>query len=215
MQKKITEHTEETNNQWIYNLENNDNEYIIFQNESYIFAHDQRDGHLCHRSFLLIYRDRRLRTLRDLRQSDALILRESRTRAMEYVRQRFGSNHRGWNIYFNYFPSVFQLHAHVNVAHGKIHMRAHNMLRVLKNLMVDSNYYRDALLLTRISKTNPVWEWYIKTAPSNELEPAEPPQSSPQHQRDAVGSLSLSKLTLFDVDEAKSCSDNLERPDTK
>ena len=94
-------------------------------------------------------------------------------------------------------------------------MRAHNMLRVLKNLTVDSNYYRDALLLTRISKTNPVWEWYIKTAPSNELEPAEPPQSPPRHQKDAMGSLSLSKLTLFDVDEAKSCSDNLERPDTK
>lgn len=89
------------------------------------------------------------------------------------------------------------------------------MLRVLKNLMIDSNYYRDALILTRISKTNPVWEWYIKTAPSNELESAEPSQSSPPHRQDAMESLSLSKLTLFDVDETVSCSESSERPNTK
>lgn len=205
LQQKITEHTQEACNQWIYNLETNDNEYIVFQNESYILAHDQRDGRLCHKSFLIVYRDRRLRTLRDLRQSDAHMLLESYNRVLNYVQDRFSSLDRDWNVYFNYFPSVFQLHAHVNISHGKIHMRAHNLIRIVKNLFKDSNYYRDALILTRISKTNPVWESYTKTTPSYELESEIPMQSTPEKP------LPMSKLTLRDDDDVESCPDNLEQ----
>lgn len=146
-------------NRWIFNVENNQKEFVLFQNERFVLCRDlprscdDENGKL-----LIIYKDQNLRTIRDLRQQHISVLQESMSTALKFA--CLSNNKISWTVYFNYFPSNYQLHAHVVQCSDNVHLRSHKLKNVIQNLMRDDSYYVKALLFTRISRSNAVFPVY-------------------------------------------------------
>ena len=95
-------------------------------------------------------------TIRDLRQKDVGMLRG----VLASVRSQMRERHPEWAscvVYFHYYPSVYQLHAHVCEDKGVLHVhalscRCHHIAHLLRNLEKDSEWYAKALILTRRPK---------------------------------------------------------------
>jgi hypothetical protein len=59
-----------------------------------------------------------------------------------------------FSVFFHYMPSVFQLHLHVNMQSEYISTeRAHHLSHVIGNIQRNSEYYMQALILTKMCKT--------------------------------------------------------------
>jgi len=147
-------------------------EKVYYECHDYILAKDIHPGQ--DTRYLVIFRDTRLKTIRDLRGGDVPLLRNIYQRVARFVRER----HRAWpgfGVFFHYHPSVYQLHAHICMSDfpseragsdsqglRRLHRdmgvsdnstnRRHYMAHVIRNLGSDSDWYRNALILTSINK---------------------------------------------------------------
>lgn len=142
------------NRQWIYELIDSGadapNETVLIDNERWLLCLDKHPG--TDTRYLIVFRDPRLKTIRDLRHGDLKMLSNMRTEVLAVIRKQ----HPDWpslSVYFHYNPSVYQLHAHVcenTVRHsGQVSaLRCHDLRHVLRNLAADSLWYREALILT-------------------------------------------------------------------
>ena len=74
-QQHLQQHIEASDRQWIYNLSTNNQEEIHIQTKDWILAKDKHPG--SDLRFLIVYQDRTLRTIRDLRQRHIPMLMES------------------------------------------------------------------------------------------------------------------------------------------
>lgn len=156
-QRLIESSTRRATNQWIYNIESSAQEDIVIRHKHFLICKDickkEQDGKL-----LIVFKDSSLRTIRDLEERHINMLMEAYAITKLWMKENgIGDS---WSIYFNYFPSNYQLHAHVLPTTNKTHMRAHKLLRVVQNLTKDSAYYKKALILTRLSRTNSVFPPY-------------------------------------------------------
>lgn len=158
-------------------MQNNQEEIILHDDKDFLICIDQGMTTDLNR-FLIVYKDQELHSIRNLEGCHvSLLLRsyEAAKKCIEAVYDSCGPPPR-YSIYFNYLPSVYQLHAHVVPHENKIHLRSHNILRVVKNLYLDDHYYKKALILTRIAKSNPLFSSYMqhKIMSSDELEKRHP-----------------------------------------
>ena len=149
-QAYLSNHIQGTDRQWIYKLSGAVNEEIYIDTDEWILAKDKHPGNDLR--FLIVYKNRDLRSIRDLRQSHVNMLLESKQTSMRYI-QKHISPSSSWMVYFHYYPSVFQLHAHIaSFTTSRNQDRIHYMHNVIANLAHNSNWYRDALILTRCTR---------------------------------------------------------------
>jgi hypothetical protein len=101
--------------------------------------------------YLVIFNDTKLRTIRDLRACHLRLLAEVKAKVSAWLSHRHAER---FHMFFHYMPSVFQLHLHVSSAVQFINSsRAHFLLRVIRNLQQNSEYYAQALILTVACRT--------------------------------------------------------------
>jgi len=146
------------NRQWIYSLidegTKTQNEIVMQETQDWLLCLDKHPGE--DTRYLVVFRDLALKTIRDLRSKDAVMLRE----VLSSVRLQMRERHPEWAgcvLYFHYYPSVYQLHAHVCEDQGTAHARAlscrcHHISHVVRNIEKDSKWYANALILTRRPK---------------------------------------------------------------
>lgn len=155
-QRQIDLTTSLKSHQWIYHVSSAHDEEILLEADEWLLAKDKHPG--TDTRFLIIYKDRGLRTIRDLRRHHVIMLNSSIRSTRRYLMRNHnevsedGSTFT-WCFFFHYYPSVFQLHAHVMA--NPLHRngdRLHGFNHVIRNLMTDTHWYRDALILTKTSR---------------------------------------------------------------
>lgn len=138
---------------WIYEIirgsMSNKNEQVFLNSPAWSLCLDKHHG-TDHR-YLIVFKDRSLLTVRDLRQKHIPLLEDIYQTVRDWVTSRHNEQ---YFLYFHYMPSVFQLHIHVNSNRSHINWdRAHLVSRVISNLKIDSDYYKNAIFLTKFCKT--------------------------------------------------------------
>lgn len=99
--------------------------------------------------YLVIFKDLKLRTMRDLRLEHVEMLKDMQQKLSKFLRQQHGLLANSYRIFFHYFPSVFQLHAHVSARRIAFNSyRRHYLVGVMRNLQKNDQYYQDAMILT-------------------------------------------------------------------
>jgi hypothetical protein len=141
------------NSKWIYDIIDNTfapkREQIFIHADTWCLCADQHHGH--DTRYLVIFKDTRLSTIRDLRRSNVALLVDVRNQVSAWLQTR---HKRKFHMFFHYMPSVFQLHLHVTSKAQYINMnRAHFLPFVINNLKNNSEYYAQALLLTAACRT--------------------------------------------------------------
>ena len=150
--------SEHENNRLIYNLIDNEvcasmvDEEIMLEAPDWLLVKNKHFG--SDLRYLIIFKDSCLKTIRDLRQKHVSVLKQAYF-AVKYYLNKIGSH--GYRFYFNYIPSVFQLHMHVNAAgpamSGKFNDRIQPLHVVINNLEANTDHYANALILTKYCKT--------------------------------------------------------------
>lgn len=99
--------------------------------------------------YLVIFKNLELRTMRDLRSEHVEMLQDMQQKLTKFLCQQHGTLAKSYRIFFHYFPSVFQLHAHVSARRITFNSyRRHYLFGVLRNLQKNDRYYQDAMILT-------------------------------------------------------------------
>lgn len=157
VQSKIQDARSQPHHIWVYNIEKNQSETVLFSCDEFNICID-KGHHRKNQRLLIVYKKATLHTIRDLQESDIKILLHSRTVARKLFQQHFGKK---CCIFFNYLPGTYQLHAHVQANDiSRNSLRAHDMNTILRNIQQNSEHYRNALLLTRISSNNILFSTY-------------------------------------------------------
>ena len=147
----------DANSKWIYDLIANPNvpipdEDICLYTSNWVMVKNKHYG--SDLRFLIIFRNTSLKTIRDLREKDIPMLKDAYSQVSQYLLKH---NLSEYIFYFHYLPSVFQLHMHVNkdssLVTGKPNDRIQRLSAIIQNLRKDSNYYAQALILTKYCKT--------------------------------------------------------------
>lgn len=109
---------------------------------------------------LAIVRHRRLRSLRDLRGSDAMLCVQMRTELQNTALRIYGVPASKLRIFFHYHPQFFRLHAHcVRIEQfnpGSEVERAHLLSSVIQLLQRDSDFYASATLPVKLRKCDKI-----------------------------------------------------------
>lgn len=145
-------------NQWIYNLNTAADETILFEDQHVVICKDKSSCH--YRSVLVVFKDTRLKSMRDLRSQHIPMLLKAKELGLRFF--QFENIGKPASVYFNYLPTVFQLHMHVSpVVNSICHVRSHQLRHVIRNLLKDDSYYTKALIMTRIPKNHCLFECYM------------------------------------------------------
>ena len=129
-------------------------EVVMTETPQWLLCLDKHPGE--DTRYLVVFRELQLKTMRDLRGADAAMLVEM----LASVRAQMRERHPAWagcHVYFHYYPSVYQLHAHVCEDAGPslarmASCRCHDVGHVVRNLRADSEWYANALILTNRPK---------------------------------------------------------------
>ena len=135
--------------QWIYNLQSSDDEKIILNHDDFVMVKDKYSTK--NQKFLLVFLNKNLKTIRDLRHNHLETLKFIQREVPAKCASLTGKH--SWKLFFHYFPSVFQLHLHVH--YSKIYKqceRAQHLNTVIKNLEQNSMYYKNAIIMTQLPK---------------------------------------------------------------
>ena len=154
VQDSIAKARSQEHHSWIFDIRAR--ETILLDREQYSLCSDKphASGNI---RFLIIFHDKALHTLRDLRQSHCEMLLRAREDTNNYLKRHYPEEK--WCFYFNYLPSIYQLHAHVcQSCTVRNASRCHDLLRVVRNLYRDDLFYTKALLLTRMARSNVLYD---------------------------------------------------------
>lgn len=148
----ITQQCNDASHRWIHQIIDNNlkgsNEKVYYRTSQWCLCEDKHSG--SDTRYLIVFSDKSLHTIRDLRQKHVIMLREIK----EYVTAWLGTQKNLFKMYFHYFPSTMQLHLHINTVHAtRNYQRIQPIDTVIRNLERDSLYYSNALILTRLCKT--------------------------------------------------------------
>ena len=140
--------------QWIYNLADQPDEMIYLNSADWLLAKDKHPGN--DTRYLIIFKDKSLKTIRDLRKEHVPSLVEAYHKTLRFLQKLEESSSNEslpWRVFFHYYPSVFQLHAHV--IRAPIHRnldRIHDIKHVVRNLLKQTDWYKEAIILCTHSK---------------------------------------------------------------
>ena len=158
MQEFIHKRCHDEDKQWIYRMIEHmpledDNEVVYLREDAWILCKDIHQG--TDFRMLVLFCDRKLKTLRDLRAEHIVLLTEIERKVRVWMHENMKErNVAKYQIYFHYMPSVYQLHAHVCIP-GTFYnsLRSHKLAHVVRNLTTDSLWYHNALILFSLNKT--------------------------------------------------------------
>lgn len=123
----------------------NDPEFVLVPNPKWKRNEKNEFDSIGELLCLVLVRDRKLHSIRDLRSEHVSMLRRIRFKVAGELRERFGVvAERDLLLYFHYLPQFYHLHIHVshhNRKHDRDVTRAHLLDDVLQNLERDGNYY--------------------------------------------------------------------------
>tara|TARA_B100001758_G_scaffold133848_2_gene115229 strand:+ start:3141 stop:3722 length:582 start_codon:yes stop_codon:yes gene_type:complete len=157
MQEYIRQRCVDKDKQWIYKLirgeGGSEKECVYIDDGEFMLCRDLHPG--TDERYLILFKNLRLQTIRDLRREHLGMLRRVQARTKEFLEQTLTPAHASqYRIFFHYTPSVFQLHAHVSVANAHTQStRVHPLHIVARHLAKKSTYYRDALILISLCKS--------------------------------------------------------------
>jgi diadenosine tetraphosphate (Ap4A) HIT family hydrolase len=104
----------------------------------------------CVINWLVILKDRALRTIRDLDGSHVPILKALQIECVQKVHEKTGIDPANVVMYIHYHPSVYQLHVHVVFPFTQLSTRnlyrMHFLDNVIENLTVNGNFYKETSL---------------------------------------------------------------------
>lgn len=154
VQKFIESRRQDTDKQWIFDLIDNKvcvNETVYVENDDALLCKDIHPGNDLR--YLLIFRDRKLKTIRDLNADHVEMLNRALQMVQCFLEEKDDKSDNRWYIFFHYMPSVFQLHAHVSTLRMNLdNNRKHPLHVVVRNLIRDPEHYEKAMFLTPLSR---------------------------------------------------------------
>lgn len=147
---------------WITNIFNGTAKgEIIYQNtEDYMLMPDFKWDHdPKHLYFLVLYKDKHLRSIRDLRKEDISLLENTQDMVLKYIYDNYEIPDYKLRLFFHYQPSAWQLHLHVQhidspITSSAMISRAISLSDVIQNLSIKDRYYREATLECIVSSTD-------------------------------------------------------------
>ncbi|OQS55844.1 m7GpppX [Ecytonucleospora hepatopenaei] len=144
---KKTEHV--TKIQWIENVfSGNETEKVFYQNKDVSIVGDSKWNENVDELYLLVlFRNERYASIRDIEKEDIALLKETKRRVYELVKEKWDLTPSDMCLYFHYRPTYYRLHIHaVNIS--KTTHCLHNCYRsilvddVIKNISLESKYYK-------------------------------------------------------------------------
>ena len=151
-QRFITNECLFSNSQWIYKLIHNQldgtNENVYLHNAQWLLCGNRPSAD--QPSFLVIFKDCNLKSIRDLRQEHLSLLSNIQSVVTLWLKEK---KLKKYQFFFHYMPSTFQLHMHVAVQSNKLDIRRQPLSVVMKNLSTNTMYYANALIVTKCCKT--------------------------------------------------------------
>ena len=159
MQNYIRNNRSDTGQRWIFDIIHGayrPTEIILRRTDKWTLC---RDAHNIQSRWLVVFYDKTLNSIRDLRGDHVNMLLESQRECQRVLMcQNIINDTHKLEFFFHYMPSVYQLHMHVyahnnSISNTKPHIRRHSLHQIVRNLSKDSDYYLDALILTTLPKT--------------------------------------------------------------
>jgi len=136
--------------EWIYNIIDHKAEQasIIFEDDNIIIIPDWKwNQNLRELHILGIYKDKSLRSIRDLNSSHLKMLKESINTGCKIISKYYNFKLDNILTFFHYHPSTWQLHVHfMNVYDKKTRStvlpRSHAASSVIQNIELVEDYYK-------------------------------------------------------------------------
>ncbi len=155
MQEYIKQRREDEDKQWIHKLiagESMENELVYVESEEWMICRDLHPG--SDMRYLVVFKDEKLRTIRDLREEHIPLLKDVMQSVQEFLAREQPKRGHLYKVFFHYTPSVFQLHAHVSVPAAQMqNTRVQPMALVIDRLGKRSTWFRDALILISLCRS--------------------------------------------------------------
>lgn len=155
MQDYINSRRQDADKQWINVLIDTgggENEIVYTQTDEFLLCRDIHPGN--DERFLLVFRDKELKTIRDLQAKHIPLLKRTRQAVNCFLAASDRLHKDKWYIFFHYTPSVFQLHAHVSTLKNNMdNSRKHPISTVIRNLESSETYYKHAMILTPLCRS--------------------------------------------------------------
>ena len=156
----------ERDKQWIYELIKyagngavtmRNHETVHIDTDAWMLCRDVHPGR--DTRYLVVFKDRRLLTVRDLDGSHVGMLANMQDRVALFMRQHHGDGWRKYRSFFHYMPSVYQLHAHVSAHTMPAHVaRRHHFRHIIGNIRKTPQHYARALILTSRALRSSDWK---------------------------------------------------------
>ncbi len=137
---------------WIYNIIDgiSEQESILYSDEMFIiipsYTWVNNINSIDNLHILAIFKDKNLRTIRDLDSSHIELLEKIKTIGLNIINIEYGLEIDQINIYFHYEPSTYQLHLHfTNLSNRNFRNSvesSHHIDNVIFNLSINSDYYK-------------------------------------------------------------------------
>lgn len=128
-------------------------ENILLQTPDWILTKDYKQDAIGQKAgfhYITLFKDRSLRTIRDLKSSHIPMLRKVLQKGKECIAKELAIEPSEIRAYFHYLPTFFSLHAHFSAAldfgAGMLTERAHLLSSVINNLELVEDYYSKAIL---------------------------------------------------------------------
>lgn len=144
-QTHIASRRESKDHRWIFDLldgNHHRNEDVYEDHDEWMLCKNKHPGSDVR--YLVVFKDRDLHTIRNLTQAHLPMLRQIRERCLLFLRSRH--HQREWRMFFNYKPSVLQLHMHISRVTSFSSIRLQPLNCIMQNLSLSGTYYRDALI---------------------------------------------------------------------
>lgn len=155
MQKYMTARRNDNDKKWIYQLIDGTHltkkECVYINCEDWLLCKDIHPGDDVR--FVVIFKDLSLKTIRDLNSSHVPMLQDIQKQVQTFLYEQVPNEAHDYKFFFHYFPTVFQLHAHVSRPHSyNNQQRTHMFNAVIANLKKSPTWYRNSLILTSLPK---------------------------------------------------------------
>jgi diadenosine tetraphosphate (Ap4A) HIT family hydrolase len=136
---------------WIFNLLAGQatDEEVFVENEQWMLCRDRHPGP--EDRFLVVFKDTSLYTLRELDSTHVRMLVQVQNACRKFLRETYQNDphtQHTWRLYFNYMPSVLQLHLHVARCTSHCSTRIQPLGCVIRNIRDNPGHYASALIMT-------------------------------------------------------------------
>jgi hypothetical protein len=162
MQQYINTQTKLTRKQWVYEVIDGmrEKDTVKLETEDYVMLPDiEHNTSAFVMNWLVVFKDKNLKTIRDLDTGYLQMLTECRNKCMSYILEHTVFSEDDILMYFHYLPSVYQLHLHICAPYGQCYTtldlcKVHPIDNVISNITICGDYYRKITLTTVIIGNN-------------------------------------------------------------